>query len=649
MQPQSEKEIRGSNAEKVRVLPLMGIALAVVAAGVLLDLVFELSKPSFISKLGAGETAIATLNSLAIVLLPVAAASAAAALLLWALKSLPAACHVVKQVCLFMLSASFITVLFVHLDMWAYSTFEVNVGNLPQVLNWLLLVALAFLSIYLADRKGNDIYLKFAGVTRYTTLAYIVLFALLAVVALNRIATKFPHIKERTAGGLTEKGLPNIILFSPDGLNASHMSLYGYERETTPNLDRLAESSLVFTRAYTNSGDTTGSVTSIFTGKSPLTTKVVFAPDILSGNDAYEHLPGILADLGYYCLDVGDVVYGIPSKLNMQLAFHSENGEETGSMTRNVRLLMFKRLFNLEVYFISEVFEKVSQRLAYMAGISDGLLDFRESMHSFMFSKFQRNPEHYSKENTRFLGAIEKIRELDRPVFAHIHLMRTHGPKFTGINRRFSAGKKQQEEFDPDFLDDAIYTSDYLFGKLLNVLRESGKFENTLIIFHTDHAQGEYRTVYPLPFVVHLPGQKERRTIEAPVQYLDIAPSVLKYLGAEIPKWMEGEPLFNDIDPGTLMKRPIFSIKAEVGFDSRRKALLRGPMGPPLYGIGYVSVLIGDLSYAIYKNTGKEEFVDFSEDVFEFKELDDMEKMKLYRRTLLSHLYEKGIEMPALK
>jgi len=44
---------------------------------------------------------------------------------------------------------------------------------------------------------------------------------------------------------------PSVILVSIDTLRADHMGLYGYERDTTPFLDRWAKDALVFERAFT--------------------------------------------------------------------------------------------------------------------------------------------------------------------------------------------------------------------------------------------------------------------------------------------------------------------------------------------------------------------------------------------------------------
>jgi arylsulfatase A-like enzyme len=59
---------------------------------------------------------------------------------------------------------------------------------------------------------------------------------------------------------------PSIVLVSIDTLSARHTSLHGYPRATTPGLERLAESSIVFERAWANAPWTTPSFMSQFTG-----------------------------------------------------------------------------------------------------------------------------------------------------------------------------------------------------------------------------------------------------------------------------------------------------------------------------------------------------------------------------------------------
>ena len=70
-------------------------------------------------------------------------------------------------------------------------------------------------------------------------------------------------------GGSPSGESRSVILISIDTLRRDHVGLYGYERDTTPNLDRLAAESLVFERAYTTMSWTLIAHMSLFTGLYP--------------------------------------------------------------------------------------------------------------------------------------------------------------------------------------------------------------------------------------------------------------------------------------------------------------------------------------------------------------------------------------------
>jgi arylsulfatase A-like enzyme len=61
----------------------------------------------------------------------------------------------------------------------------------------------------------------------------------------------------------------NVILITMTNVGASHMGLYGYDRETTPHIDRFAEESLVFDNFYTPASWTLPSGMSLFTSLPP--------------------------------------------------------------------------------------------------------------------------------------------------------------------------------------------------------------------------------------------------------------------------------------------------------------------------------------------------------------------------------------------
>ena len=66
-----------------------------------------------------------------------------------------------------------------------------------------------------------------------------------------------------TGGG--QSPLPNVIFYVFDGGAADYMSVYGYNRRTTPTLERLASEGVVFERAYSNSSWTMPSTASFMT------------------------------------------------------------------------------------------------------------------------------------------------------------------------------------------------------------------------------------------------------------------------------------------------------------------------------------------------------------------------------------------------
>jgi arylsulfatase A-like enzyme/HEAT repeat protein len=76
---------------------------------------------------------------------------------------------------------------------------------------------------------------------------------------------------ERTPSTTGERTLDlrqrDVLLVTIDALRADHVGAYGYRRPTTPNIDRLAASGVVFERAYTATPHTSYAVTSLMTGK----------------------------------------------------------------------------------------------------------------------------------------------------------------------------------------------------------------------------------------------------------------------------------------------------------------------------------------------------------------------------------------------
>ena len=89
----------------------------------------------------------------------------------------------------------------------------------------------------------------------------------------------------------------SVVLVTVDTLRASHVSLYGYERETTPGIDAWAREHTVFARAITPRTFTAPSIASLLTGVYPELHGVGRHPDRLP--DAMVTLAELFTDHGY--------------------------------------------------------------------------------------------------------------------------------------------------------------------------------------------------------------------------------------------------------------------------------------------------------------------------------------------------------------
>lgn len=375
---------------------------------------------------------------------------------------------------------------------------------------------------------------------------------------------------------------PNILLLGGDGLNASHMSVYGYALDTTPFLRQLAESALVGENNFPNAASSGGSIASVLTGKLPTQTRVIYPPDILTGSDAYEHLPGILRSHGYYAAEISVPLYADASALNMQNAFDRVNSRSFG---RNRWLELAPGVLDLNTgYFLSSLSERISGRLLHILYLRRMANPFAEVT----------RPDPYGAQGDR--GRIDELLSLidsaGSPLFVHIHLMGTHGPIFFPRSPSFSAGSIQDRHWMPEFYDDAILDFDSYVREIFDQLARKGLLDNTIVVVYTDHGK-LYTTTESTPLIIWFPEGQHAQRLRSNTQNLDIAPTILDYLGLPTPEWLSGRSLLaGDPDPG----RPILS----GAFD--RESLTKAEGGnwlvdpnriePPFYQLGYLRLVL---------------------------------------------------------
>ena len=90
----------------------------------------------------------------------------------------------------------------------------------------------------------------------------------------------------------------NVILILIDALRQDHLGINGYHRNTSPNIDKLAEEGILFLNAYCTLPRSDPTITSILTGMYPHSHGVrLMANNKL--NPSITTLPEILKSHGY--------------------------------------------------------------------------------------------------------------------------------------------------------------------------------------------------------------------------------------------------------------------------------------------------------------------------------------------------------------
>jgi len=337
---------------------------------------------------------------------------------------------------------------------------------------------------------------------------------------------------------------PNIILLSTDGLNAANMSVYGYERDTTPFIRQLAAGSLVAMNHFTNAAHSTGSDVSLLTGKLPFQTRVLYPPDTLRGSDMYQHLPGILKRAGYRTVSLGVQYFVDANYVNMQNAFDAVNCQVN---PHNDAAEWLTRLgYADEVFLAENIYDRISQRLFHIFYLRD-----MENPYLQVTAPLSASIDD-ARRMSCLLEDLDIAQETGQPLFAHVHMMGTHGPEFYPSRQVFSAGQEQTASWMTDFYDDVILDFDTMIGRLVDYLRQEGQLDETLLILYTAHGQ-RYTTHDRLPLIFRFPAGEYTGEIHENTQNLDIGPTVLDYLGIPQPEWMGGDSLLRPLDPHRLV------------------------------------------------------------------------------------------------
>ena len=401
------------------------------------------------------------------------------------------------------------------------------------------------------------------------------------------LTQSFENTGWNPTGSKTLNLTPDILIITSDGVSADHMSIYGYERETTPRIKEFAEHSLLMENAFSNSGNTAGSLTSLFTSKYPMNTRVLYPPDILKGSDAYQHLPGLLRAQQYYTIQYGYPHYVDAFTLNFLNGFNVVNGQTASSRDPSKGI---GRYMPYEVsYFLYETGDRIASRLSHIF--------FLQKMEN-PYDLVTETPDQFN-DQVKVQQLIELLNTSKQPLFVHLHLMGTHGPKYTPPQQVFSKGQQfeNQEEWNTDFYDDTILQFDHYVAEIIDALIENGKYDNTILVVGSDHGQ-RFNHMTRIPMIIRFPGDAFAGRIRANFQMIDLAPTILDYLEIAKPNWMQGESFLH----GQIEQRPIFGTSIDTNLLKRENGtwwINTEKSSPPFYQFKILSMIYCQRLYTL--------------------------------------------------
>jgi arylsulfatase A-like enzyme len=405
----------------------------------------------------------------------------------------------------------------------------------------------------------------------------------------------------------TRSQLPNIILVTFDALTARNMSLYGYERDTTPFMKKWAQNAVVFNRVEAASNFTTSATASIMTGKRVWNHRTFQIEGTPVKGDT-ESLPAVLKKNGYYNLAFIVNPHTSVDILGMADSFDVAPNAVEFSKSASLVGLHFGYL---EV-FLSRLFGNKIKLHKWVLK-NDFVLGKVLRMISGDFSTTTIPPEITFK---RFIHEADT--ELPRPFFAWIHVLPPHDPylppdafkrQFTALNklRSFKAQQNIKDEsykylFDymmipehmqPDvelmkhYYDEFIRYCDKQFERFVNMLQERNMLDETVLVLSSDHGESFehgyfthggpflYEQVTHIPLIIKEPGRGTGQVIDGLVEQVDIPATILDFADINVPSWMDGRSLIPLLRGNKLSARPAFSMNFEEN-PSRGNIISRG-------------------------------------------------------------------------
>lgn len=351
--------------------------------------------------------------------------------------------------------------------------------------------------------------------------------------------------------------LPNVILVGIDALRSDHLGCYGYQRPTSPNIDRIAKEGTLFERCYSTAPWTMPSFMSMFTGLSPAAHRCRDAHAFLD-----EKIPTLalkFKEKGYYCAAIL-MNPTMKAKYGLDRGFDKYDNYSVELATSLVKDAMPKAC-------VESVEKLVASHIVTRLAEKEMLLAKEKGKPLFLFA-------HYFDPHYDFMPPYPQNTQFDPDYKGEI----------TGENvfaYRFKPPTARDVEHWIALYDGEIAYTDIHVGKLIEAADRHFGRENTLAVLVSDHGEAFYehggllhnlsvhREEVQVAMIWRWPGQiPAGRRISQPISTLDIPVTLgefMRFPRFDIQQGKSLWPAFRGQSPPD--DRPILSDKK---FEDRR-------------------------------------------------------------------------------
>ena len=350
---------------------------------------------------------------------------------------------------------------------------------------------------------------------------------------------------------------PNIVFIMTDQHNAQYLACLGREGLKTPNFDALAQQSAIFTSAYSASPVSGPSRAAMFTGQYPLRNGI--NTNWIPLKDESALLTNLLSKAGYYNAMIGKLhLSPVSSSHGFQFRRLCDSPNDTYDKEEVV--------FNDYLPWASGGMGISQDKLVELADRSEKcpVMDL-----SFWLGKSWTDDTH---QITTWTGneAVSFLRNYKntQPFFLHISFFGPHHPYSTcepwdklydpaKVSLPPTLGLVQpgsEPGIRPNFTETEwreiiaryegnISAIDLQIGRIIAALREQGLWENTLIVFTSDHGDhmGDFSQLgkgtmlessVRVPFFIKPPGTTPaKKTYSEVISLIDLYSTFLDYAG----------------------------------------------------------------------------------------------------------------------